>query len=106
MRGRKIISIVILSLMVMSIFLFFSEEVEAPTIDYITLTDAPNGTELTTVVLEAAQHCQDRAGVDLVGLARDLRQHPLHRAQLITLIIDHEVAFVAQLLDVSAEDPP
>ncbi|UCG68596.1 MAG: right-handed parallel beta-helix repeat-containing protein, partial [Thermoplasmata archaeon] len=43
MRGSKILSILLLSLMMLSILLFFSEEVEAQTTDYILIRNAPNG---------------------------------------------------------------
>ncbi len=52
MRGRKTICIVLFIMMMLSLFLFYQEEAEALTVDYIVLTESPNGTVLTTVVLE------------------------------------------------------
>ncbi len=43
MRGRRILSIIVLALMLLSLFLFILEEVEAQTVDYIQIRDAPGG---------------------------------------------------------------
>jgi predicted transcriptional regulator len=51
MKGKRIVSLILLVLLILNMFIFFQEEVEAASIDYIVLTDAPNGTELVTVVL-------------------------------------------------------
>ncbi|UCE39131.1 MAG: hypothetical protein JSW00_07920, partial [Thermoplasmata archaeon] len=51
MTGKKIVGIILFVLLMLSTFLFFQEEAEAEEIDFILLTDAPNGTVLTTVNL-------------------------------------------------------
>ena len=55
MRGRKIISAFLIASVMLSLFLIFQEGTEAQTVDYIILTDAPNGTALTTVVLNPGE---------------------------------------------------
>lgn len=51
MKGRKILCIIVLSMMILSIFLFYQEKAEAATIDHIVLTDLPNGTPYVNVTL-------------------------------------------------------
>lgn len=51
MKGRKILCIIVLCLMMLSIFFFYQEKAEATTIDYIILTDSPNGTPYVNVTL-------------------------------------------------------
>jgi hypothetical protein len=51
MKGIRILSMVLCVLMMLSIFLIFQEESEAATIDYIYLTDAPNGTVIPNMNL-------------------------------------------------------
>lgn len=55
MRGRKIISAFLIASVMLSLFLIFQEGTEAQTVDYIILTDTPNGTALTTVVLNPGE---------------------------------------------------
>ncbi|UCE39138.1 MAG: right-handed parallel beta-helix repeat-containing protein [Thermoplasmata archaeon] len=52
MRKGKLLSLVLFGLIMLSIFLFYQEDSRAQGIDYIVLTDAPDGTELTTVVVD------------------------------------------------------
>ncbi len=51
MKGKRILSLFLCVLVMMSIFLVFQKEAEAATIDFIALTDSPGGNTLTTVVL-------------------------------------------------------
>ncbi|UCE39133.1 MAG: right-handed parallel beta-helix repeat-containing protein [Thermoplasmata archaeon] len=47
MKGSKILGIFLFVMMMLSLLLFFQEEAEAGTVDYILLTDAPDGTKIT-----------------------------------------------------------
>jgi len=51
MKGKKIVGLVLFVFVILNMLIFSQEEAEAAGIDYIVLTDAPNGTELVTVVL-------------------------------------------------------
>ncbi len=52
MKGNRALSVMLFFLLMVSLFIFYQEEVQAQTVDYIVLTDAPNGTELTVVFLD------------------------------------------------------
>ena len=62
------------------------------------------GGGLPAVVLEPAEHGEDGGGIDLVGAAGDAGEDAFHGAQLVAFVIDHEVAFVAEVMDVVPED--
>jgi parallel beta-helix repeat protein len=51
MRKGKIISIVMFCLIMLSLFLFYQEDSKAQGVDYIVLTDAPNGSDINLVTL-------------------------------------------------------
>ncbi|UCE39132.1 MAG: PKD domain-containing protein [Thermoplasmata archaeon] len=51
MAGKKIVGIILFVLLMLNIFLFFQEEAEAASIDFIVLTDAPDGIELDNITL-------------------------------------------------------
>ena len=55
-------------------------------------------------VPEAAQQAQHRARVHFFPLRRDLRENLLYRAQLLGFVVDDEIWFVAELLDVQAQN--
>ena len=55
-------------------------------------------------VAESAQQAEDRRRVGLFPFGGDLRQDLLNGPQLLRLVIDDEVALVAQLLDMLAQD--
>jgi hypothetical protein len=51
MREKRISSIIVLSLLMLSVFLLYQEEADAQAIDWIDITNLPNGTALGTVIL-------------------------------------------------------
>ena len=55
-------------------------------------------------LLEAAEQSEDRRRVGLLALGGNLREDLLDGAQLLRLVVDDEVALVAELLDVLAQD--
>ena len=55
-------------------------------------------------VLEPAQQRQHRAGIGLFALGGNLRQDLFDRAELLRFVVDDEIALVAELLDVLAQD--
>ena len=55
-------------------------------------------------VFVAAQKAQDRGGIGFFALGGNLREDFFDRAQLLRLIVDDEIGFVAQLLNVLAQD--
>ncbi len=52
MRRGKIITIVLIGMLIFNFFLFYQEESEAIEVDYIVITDSPNGTALDIVNLD------------------------------------------------------
>lgn len=56
MRGRKISTIIVFGLMMLSLFFFYcGEEAEAQGVVFIVLTDAPNGSALENVTLQVGE---------------------------------------------------
>ncbi len=55
-------------------------------------------------VLELAQHRQHRAGIGLLALGGNVREDFFDRAELLRFVVDDEIAFVAQFLDVLAQN--
>lgn len=55
-------------------------------------------------VLELAQHGQHGGGVGFLALAGEVREDFFDGAELFRFVVDDEVAFVAEFLDVLAED--
>ena len=60
--------------------------------------------QATSKLSEAAQQAEDGGGVGLFTFGGDLGQDFLNGAQLLGLVIDDEVALVAELLDAPAQD--
>src|SRR5258707_11609671 len=56
-------------------------------------------------IFNPAEHRENRRRIELFSLGGDARENFLERAELLGFIVDDEIALVAKLLDVLAQDP-